>query len=716
MELTATNGAVVEVKADLNEFKKQVEIETGTKWPIGEDEYFITSIKQSSGDGGSGIVLSATKRDGTDTILNGANIVLNTDGTDSYINFDADAINFDTSLFAVRDENKNVLLSAGKGKVGIGGFEVSDKAIRSVVESEYWGSGDLVMMPAYMDTYKTVSFSENAYPSHYIDKSFVYVGIDGIGLAHTSKQDTDTGSAIIDKQTWMSGGYLYSNSGEIGGWSISAREIRKDNTLLSAGNGFGVPTLKTDFFSWAHNSIVRFAAGKRVSTDGQNVVCKDYYAGGTVTFGVSDATPTYTNTKAIYLQLPFWSSEEDFNAESISFELSGIRLMWSIYSYEDEYLNNYVTDGTGYIDVSQLSVTFSVGQAAIIIPAGAIHTNTSYSSTKNVVRLECGIRVKFNEESMHYLSAPFIVTDDGEVLSDQFCTIDGSVIVTSTNFERNGVNGSRVEFESDVWKWRSDAGSLGVQTGSAILDGFVHGSFCSDIFTFYPMSHADNFSKDIFGNKCPSVELFKRCTFIGANTDSYAHMTPDIAIKANGLWNFSSKVYFDGDVSLGKTSGSGAVRLNAKNVYFGQDSLVGSVEFANATTATFNGTVQFKGTVKDSSGTTIHTSDYNAKNSIKDQPVLYSQLFDKLRPVIFKYNGGTSDRYHTGLIAQDIENAMIDLGIDSKDFAALCYEQDEDGNKYDYGIRYVELVSMCIQEIQNLKMRVSELENELQIE
>ena len=65
--------------------------------------------------------------------------------------------------------------------------------------------------------------------------------------------------------------------------------------------------------------------------------------------------------------------------------------------------------------------------------------------------------------------------------------------------------------------------------------------------------------------------------------------------------------------------------------------------------------------------------------------------------------------YHTGLIAQDVEQAVLDTGLTTHDFAALCYNVDADGNKSNYGIRYEELVSMCIYEIQKLKKQVEEL-------
>lgn len=138
------------------------------------------------------------------------------------------------------------------------------------------------------------------------------------------------------------------------------------------------------------------------------------------------------------------------------------------------------------------------------------------------------------------------------------------------------------------------------------------------------------------------------------------------------------------------------------------------IENVSSNDGYFKGNWQFNGTVKDSGGLPISSSDVNVKNSIQAQPEVYSEIFDRLNPVIYKYNNGSSDRYHTGLIAQEVEQVVIDSGLTTQDFAAVCYETDEDGTKKDYGIRYGELVSMCIYEIQRLKKRVDELEKELQ--
>ena len=55
---------------------------------------------------------------------------------------------------------------------------------------------------------------------------------------------------------------------------------------------------------------------------------------------------------------------------------------------------------------------------------------------------------------------------------------------------------------------------------------------------------------------------------------------------------------------------------------------------------------------------------------------------------IYKYNDGTSDRYHTGFIAQDVESALNLAEISTKDFAGLVI--DNMGTFSTYCI-----VSMC---------------------
>lgn len=110
------------------------------------------------------------------------------------------------------------------------------------------------------------------------------------------------------------------------------------------------------------------------------------------------------------------------------------------------------------------------------------------------------------------------------------------------------------------------------------------------------------------------------------------------------------------------------------------------------------------------------TSDRNLKKDIIYGLAEYDALFDKLQPVSFRFKDGTSGRRHIGMIAQDVEAALAELGIDTKDFAGFIKSpaQDKDGNivegEYNYALRYGEWISLNIWQIQQLKARVTELE------
>jgi hypothetical protein len=80
--------------------------------------------------------------------------------------------------------------------------------------------------------------------------------------------------------------------------------------------------------------------------------------------------------------------------------------------------------------------------------------------------------------------------------------------------------------------------------------------------------------------------------------------------------------------------------------------------------------------------------------------------------VSYKFNVNNNNRTHTGLIAQDVKDAVENAGLTTKDFAAYCEWENEDGGT-GCGLRYSEFVSLCIDQIQKLKKRVEELEEKL---
>ena len=106
---------------------------------------------------------------------------------------------------------------------------------------------------------------------------------------------------------------------------------------------------------------------------------------------------------------------------------------------------------------------------------------------------------------------------------------------------------------------------------------------------------------------------------------------------------------------------------------------------------------------------TISTSDRSEKTDINYDISAYDAIFDALKPASFRYVNGTSGRTHTGFISQDIEDALESCGLTSTQFATFIKSPQDDGG-YRYGLRYEELIALCVKQIQALKRRVAELE------
>ena len=109
------------------------------------------------------------------------------------------------------------------------------------------------------------------------------------------------------------------------------------------------------------------------------------------------------------------------------------------------------------------------------------------------------------------------------------------------------------------------------------------------------------------------------------------------------------------------------------------------------------------------------TSDRRLKHSIEELNENYEILFDNLIPKRYKYNNGTSNRYHTGFIAQEVLTAVEQANLTTQDFAAMYLTEREDSelNEPVWILRRDEFVALNTWQIQKLKTRVAELENEI---
>lgn len=129
----------------------------------------------------------------------------------------------------------------------------------------------------------------------------------------------------------------------------------------------------------------------------------------------------------------------------------------------------------------------------------------------------------------------------------------------------------------------------------------------------------------------------------------------------------------------------------------------------------------------------LQTSDRNSKENIKDLELddRYMKMYDELKPVSFNLKEDDEPLTYTGLVAQDVEDAMEKAGLSLNEFAALRKEKDieilsddneneickhvldENGEeKYNYSLDYTKFVALNIMKIKQLEQRIKDLEEQ----
>ena len=78
-----------------------------------------------------------------------------------------------------------------------------------------------------------------------------------------------------------------------------------------------------------------------------------------------------------------------------------------------------------------------------------------------------------------------------------------------------------------------------------------------------------------------------------------------------------------------------------------------------------------------------------------------------LNPVSYQFKNGESGRTHYGLIAQDVEETMKELGMTDTDFAGFC----KDGDRY--GLRYEEFIAPLIKTVQLMQDEINDLRSRI---
>jgi len=125
------------------------------------------------------------------------------------------------------------------------------------------------------------------------------------------------------------------------------------------------------------------------------------------------------------------------------------------------------------------------------------------------------------------------------------------------------------------------------------------------------------------------------------------------------------------------------------------------------------------------------SSDIRRKTNILTYDEKIESFYDKLKPISYELINGHSGRKHYGFIAQEVESAMNEVGLEYKDMALLQkapmdaegneidpttivdYSTDERIVDYEYSLAYTEMISINTHMIQKLRQEITKLKNEI---
>ena len=135
---------------------------------------------------------------------------------------------------------------------------------------------------------------------------------------------------------------------------------------------------------------------------------------------------------------------------------------------------------------------------------------------------------------------------------------------------------------------------------------------------------------------------------------------------------------------------------------------------------TTNGTIlefRFNGSSTGSISTNANSlpSDRNFKKDIEDLNIGLD-LITKLNPVSYNYkidNDGTPKMF--GLIAQDLEQSLEEVGVDKNSVQLLQHKPNDDEKESDYSLDYLKLTPILIKAIQEQQEQIDALQSEINI-
>lgn len=298
-------------------------------------------------------------------------------------------------------------------------------------------------------------------------------------------------------------------------------------------------------------------------------------------------------------------------------------------------------------------------------------------------------RISSNEGSITNLTADIngirtqvsgkIGTSEAQTLIDQ--SLDG-ITLSATSGESGTVfklkyNGAVLASTGSVDLYVDAVNVYGTLTAKKLQGGTIDildddGNECGTIFSTYASS-ADT-----------KIEIDSDAIELGGN---------DGSVFIGSRWDRSNRAYY------------ASIEVDG----YGQEVQIKGDVIPNANALYNLGSRNFVWDAIYCSTDALNGSDRNIKNSIEALPEKYVSMFDLVEPKRYKLNSGTSGRFHTGFIAQEVEDAMRACGIDSQEFAGWAAAKREDGSET-YFLRYSEFIPILWAKVREQEKRLKRLE------
>lgn len=298
-------------------------------------------------------------------------------------------------------------------------------------------------------------------------------------------------------------------------------------------------------------------------------------------------------------------------------------------------------------------------------------------------------RISSNEGSITNLTA-----DVNGIRTQVSGKINSSEAQTLIDQSLNGITLSATSGESGtIFKLMYD-GAVLASTGS--VDLYVDAVNVYGTLTAERLQGGSIRILDDDGNRCGTIYstyASSADTKIEIDSDAIELGGDDGSVFIGSVWDRSTKSYYasiEVDGNSNEVQIKGDVIPNADATYsLGSQNFVWDAIYCS--TDALNG------------------SDRNIKNSIEALPEKYVRMFDIVEPRRYKLNSGTSGRFHTGFIAQEVEDAMRACGIDSQEFAGWAAAKREDGSET-YFLRYSEFIPILWAKVREQEKRLKRLE------